>query len=199
MPTERESNNLEEILSALRDERSEVREQAIYDLFTYANRPASEATIDWSSLDKGQTIEALNMARTRLLHDRRIVETLLLTIKDSSPYVRTWTALLLDTSTMAESQKTLIRYLHDDSEAGYPRDKQKPNRPIVSRWKYVGQVSKRIVLVSGGCVSAILALCLCLLTLMLLGLLLGPYANILVFIVFATMLVLAGGTIFLSK
>jgi HEAT repeat protein len=112
MAQEPQKENLENILSALRDEQRTVREQAIDRLGIYVNSAGSEAEND--HLTEAEALKAWDEARTQQLQDSRIAEALLVSIDDPSDRVRCVSALLLGDVLTPEAQESLIRHLLHD-------------------------------------------------------------------------------------
>src|SRR5260221_3530841 len=112
MTNEPHKDNLEDILNALQDEQTTVREQAIQRLQSYVNSAGSEG--ENNTLTKAQAHEVWGRARIQQLQDSRIVEALLVAIEDPSARVRASTAFLLGDVTSSEAQEALIRHLRND-------------------------------------------------------------------------------------
>ena len=104
-------DDLNDILSALRDEETAVREQAIQRLQRYANTAGG---FQDDTLTEVEALEEWGKARKQSLQQRSIVEALLIAIDDSSSRVRAWAALMLRHPTTPEAQAALLRHLRED-------------------------------------------------------------------------------------
>lgn len=106
-----EDDTLEEILIALRDEETAIREKAIVRLECYVNTAGSPPS---DSLTKAEALEEWGRNRKTRLQEMSIVEGLLSAIDDPSDRVRSHASLMLGHPTAPEAQAALLRHLRED-------------------------------------------------------------------------------------